>query len=124
MKSECHSGIKRVTLNYSEALKHEVGTAIKGGMSYQQACLKYGIKSPSTVHGWIKSHGGFTKGRKMKSKRNQSKEPEAQSKLDKEKRDLELALSRMSLKVYCLETVIEEASKYYQEDLKKKFTQP
>jgi len=38
----------------------------------------------------------------MKSKKIRFKESEVLSKLDKEKRELELALSRMSLKVHCL----------------------
>ena len=58
-----------------------------------------------------------------KSKGGQSKESESLIRLSKEKRELELALAKMSLKVYCLETVIEEAGKHYQEDLKKKFIQ-
>ena len=118
MKSE-----EQIKTRYSEALKHEVAAAVKGGMSYQQACEKYAIKAPSTVFGWVKSHGGIARGKKMKTKKSQVKESEALSKLEKEKRELELALSRMSLKVHCLEIVIEEAGKHYQEDLKKKFIQ-
>jgi len=110
-----------VVLGYSEALKYEVVKAIKGGMSYKEACLKYGIKAPSTVHSWVKSGRGAKK--LKKSNTNQSRESESLIRFNKEKRELELALARMSLKVYCLETVIEEASKHYQEDLKKKFIQ-
>lgn len=113
----------RVVTQYSEALKHEVAAAVNGGMSYQRACEKYAIKSPSTVYGWVKSHGGTKRTNKMKSKSIKLKGSEDQLKLVKEKRELELALSRMSLKVHCLETVIEEAGKHYKEDLKKKFTQ-
>lgn len=114
---------ERVVTQYSEALKQEVVLAVKGGMSYQEACAKYAIRAPSTVFGWVKSQGYVIRGKKMKPKKSQIKETEALSKLEKEKRELELALSRMSLKVHCLELVIEEASKHYQEDLKKKFTQ-
>ena len=110
-----------VISGYSEALKYEVVKSIQGGMSYKAACSKYGIKAPSTVYGWVKSGRGA---KRMKKKNGvQSKESESVILVNKEKRDLELALAKMSLKVYCLETVIEEASKHYQEDLKKKFTQ-
>ena len=114
---------ERKITQYSEALKQEVALAVKGGMSYQEACAKYGIRAPSTVYGWVKSQGYVIRCKKMKPKKSQIKETEALSKLEKEKRELELALSRMSLKVHCLEIVIEEAGKHYQEDLKKKFTQ-
>jgi len=63
--------------------------------------------------------GGANKLKKSKNIRSDASE--SLIKLSKEKRELELALAKMSLKVYCLETVIEEASKHYQEDLKKKF---
>lgn len=110
-----------VVLGYSEALKYEVVKAIKGGMSYKEACSKYAIKAPSTIHGWVQSGRGAKKLKKPKD--SQSNESESLIRLNKEKRELELALSKMSLKVYCLETVIEEASKHYHEDLKKKFIQ-
>jgi len=114
---------EEIRTGYTEALKQEVSAAIIGGMSYQQACEKYAIRAPSTVYGWVKRYRGVTGGKKMKSKKIRFKESEVLSKLGKEKRELELALSRMSLKVHCLEIVIEEAGKHYQEDLKKKFTQ-
>lgn len=114
---------ERVVTRYSEALKQEVALAVKGGMSYQEACAKYAIRAPSTVYGWVKSQGYVNRGKKMKPKKSQIKETELLGKLEREKRELELALSRMSLKVHCLEIVIEEAGKHYQEDLKKKFIQ-
>ena len=40
---------------YSEAFKYEVVKSVQGGMGYKEACSKYGIKAPSTVHGWVKS---------------------------------------------------------------------
>jgi transposase-like protein len=112
---------KRVSLEYNEAIKYEVVKAVQRGMSYNEACSKYGIKAPSTVYGWVKKGQGAKS--RMKSKQSKNREPEILITLSKEKRELELALAKMSLKVYCLETVIEEASKHYQEDLKKKFTQ-
>ena len=112
---------KRTNSEYSEALKYEVVKAVKNGMSYTTACSKYGISAPSTVHGWVK--GGIGASISMRSKKSKAKDPDTLIALSKEKRELELALAKMSLKVYCLETVIEEASKHYQEDLKKKFTQ-
>lgn len=120
MSVEENAKMERV-VRYSEALKHEVSKSIKGGMSYREAGAKYGIRSVSTMYGWVKNYGGVKKGSKMKVK--QSNEAVHLSKVDTTKRELELALARMSLKVYCLETVIEEAGKYYQEDLKKKFSQ-
>jgi len=56
----------RAVTQYSEALKHEVAAAVKGGMSYQQACEKYAIKAPSTVYSWVKSHGSTKRTKKMK----------------------------------------------------------
>ena len=120
MKSESR---ETALVHYGEAVKHEVAAAIKGGMSYQHACSKYGIKSASTVCKWMKTYGGGKKVRKMRIRDKQSTESEALAKSAQEKRELELALARMSLKTHCLETVIEEASKYYREDVKKKFTQ-
>lgn len=112
---------KRVSLEYNEAVKYEVVKAVQRGMSYNEVCSRYGIKAPSTVYGWVKKGQGVKSG--MGTKKSKNKESESLVALNKEKRELELALAKMSLKVYCLETVIEEASKHYQEDLKKKFTQ-
>ncbi len=112
---------RRVGARYNEALKYEAVKAVKGGMSYAEVCSKYGIKAPSTVYGWVKGARGAESG--MRTKKRQTKEPDSLIVITREKRELELALARMSLKVYCLETVLEEASKHYQEDLKKKFTQ-
>lgn len=109
--------------HYSEALKQEVSAAIKAGMSYQQACVKYGIRAPSTIFQWVKNQSGVRRAKSIKPKGNQAKEPETVSRLEREKRELELALSRMSLKVHSLEVMIEEAGKHYKEDLKKKFIQ-
>lgn len=114
---------ERIQGRYNEALKQEVASAIKGGMSYQAACSKYAIKAPSTVYSWVKKYGASTGGKRVKGRKRQNKESESLIKLEHEKRELELALSRMSLKVHCLEIVIEEAGKHYQEDLKKKFIQ-
>ena len=107
-----------VVLGSTEALKYELAKALKGGMSYKEACLKYGIKAPSTVRSWVKKGRGAKKFKK--SNTNQSRESDSLIRFNKEKRELELALSKMSLKVYCLEIVIEEASKHYQEALKKR----
>jgi len=47
-----------VVSGYSEALKYEVVKAIKRGMSYKEARLKY---APSTVHSSVKSGRGAKK---------------------------------------------------------------
>ena len=112
---------RRVNPAYTEALRTEVVNAVHRGMSYADACSKYGIKAKSTIQGWVKGRGGATS--RMKTKKGRNRESDLLIILQKEKRELELALAKMSLKVYCLETVIEEASQHYQEDLKKKFIQ-
>jgi transposase len=94
---------------------------MRSGMSYQAAAKKYGIKAHSTICGWVKKYGGIpSSGKKMKPKTS-DQACELEIKPSKE-RELELALANMSVKVYCLETMLEEASKHYKEDLKKKFT--
>ena len=118
MKTERERGVNLV---YSEALRTEVVNAVQSGMSYADACSKYGIKAKSTLQWWVKGRRGGTLG--MKAKKCRNRESDLLSLLKKEKRELELALAKMSLKVYCLEAVIEEAGQHYQEDLKKKFIQ-
>lgn len=109
---------------YSEALKQEVVSAVKRGMSYQEACKKYAIRAPSTVYDWVNRQGTGTGARNMEGKNKKSRyEVVASKQLEQEKRELEIALGKMSLRVHCLETVLDEASKHYKEDLKKKFIQ-
>jgi len=113
----------RVVVNssYGEALKHEVVKAILGGLSYRDASKRYGIRGHSTMAGWVKKYGG-AKRMKKKSSSSEAGRNVSIGGPDREKLELERALGRMSLKVCVLETVIEEAGKYYKEDLKKKFS--
>ena len=109
--------------NYSEALKLEVVEAIIGRkLSQAEACSRYGIKGHSTILKWMRKYQGA----KMKRGNKNSTAPtraNERAKLIEEKKQLEQALLKATVRVHCLETLIEEAEARYGTDFKKVYIQ-
>ena len=108
---------------YSEALKLEVVKLVSSGkLSQSAACSRYGIKGKSTIPKWIVKYQGA----KMKKAKRQNVSVDAQSeiaKLQEEKKQLERALLKSTVRVSCLEAVIEAVEAQYGTDFKKDSTQ-
>ena len=113
----------RSYVNYSEALKIEVVEAVTGGkLSHSEACSRYGIKGHSTVLKWIRKYQGADMKRENKKRATRTK-PTELARLVEEKRQLEQALLKATVRVHCLETLIEEAESRYGTDFKKTYIQ-
>ena len=105
---------------YSEALKLEVVAAITSGkLSQEEARSKYGIKGHSTILKWVNR----CQGAKMKKGNKQTNRQNENAKLKEEKKQLEGALLKATVRVHCLEAIIEEVEAKYDTDLKKVYTQ-
>ena len=108
---------------YSESLKLEVVKLVSSGkLSQSAACSRYGIKGKSTISKWLIKYQG-TKMNKSKRK-NLSIDAESKTtKLEEEKKLLERALLKATVRVNCLEAIIEEAEARYGTDFKKESIQ-
>lgn len=113
----------RSVSNYSEALKMEVIEAVMSRkLSKTQACSRYGIKGHSTILKWIRKYQG-TKMKPGNKKQTRTTRSSDIAKLLEEKQQLEQALLKATVRVHCLETVIEEAESRYGTDFKKAYIQ-
>ena len=109
--------------NYSEALKLEVVEAVIGKkLSQAEACSKYGIKGHSTILKWIRKYQG-AKMKRVNKKSAITAKPNEAAKLQEEKKQLEQALLKATVRIHCLETLIEEAEARYGKDFKKAYIQ-
>ena len=109
--------------NYSEALKLEVVEAIVGKkLSQAEACSRYGIKGHSTILKWITKYQGAKMKRGNQNSAKTAKVNESE-KLLEEKKQLEQALLKATVRVHCLETLIEKAEAQYGTDFKKVYIQ-
>lgn len=106
---------------YPEVFKYEVvNRVLKEGLSLEEASRKYGIKGHMTIKRWLLRYG---KGKYKPVERMNNKETTKElEKLKKEKAELESALLRSSIKINCLEKIIEAAEDHYGEDFKKNIT--
>lgn len=105
-------------IKYPEAFKYEVvNKVIKEGLSLEEASRKYGIKGHTTIKKWLLKYG---KGKYKPVKKMKNRETTTEvEKLKKEKAELESALLRSSIKINCLEKIIEAAEDHYGENFKK-----
>lgn len=108
---------------YSEATKLEVvGAVTSGKLSQEEARSKYGVKGHSTILKWINKYQGIKMKRVTKPSFVTSKQNE-NAKLKEEKKQLEGALLKATVRVHCLEAIIEELETKSGVDLKKAYTQ-
>jgi len=105
---------------YSEALKLKVVRELEQGrITPLQAQKEYGIGGGQTIRGWVKRYG---KGKSARGRRSVSSGMDQRiERLEGQKRDLERALARASVKVAALEALMEEAEAFYGEGFKKNF---
>jgi len=107
-----------MVLKYPEAFKYEVVNAVlKDNLSLEEAGRKYGIKGHTTIKRWLLKYGK-TKSKLYNKMKKKEISPEIE-KLKREKAELESALLRSSIKINCLEKVLEAAEDHYGEDFKK-----
>jgi transposase len=105
---------------YSEAFRKTVVGEYEAGESIEQLRRRYGIGGSTTVQKWIKKYG--VAGLRHEVVVMQRADEERRDKqLEARIRELEAALSQLTLDKLMLETTLEVASERYGEDLKKRY---
>lgn len=106
------------TRQYSTAFKLKVIEEVESGMSIREARRRYKIGGKMTIDKWIRALGNPNLQRPIKGVVMPADTIEQ---LKKEKAELEAALSRVTIKNICLESLVEATEEYYGIDLKKNF---
>jgi transposase-like protein len=61
---------RRVEIRYSEAFKMEVVRELEaGGLAFEEAAMKYGIKGKTTVSRWVRQYGNGSRGKVLRVER-------------------------------------------------------
>ncbi len=107
---------------YSEVFKRQLVRDLeRKRITRLEAIQKYGISGGSTITGWLRRYGS---GKPVRSKRvswQKSTETAKMLLLERQKRELEQALARLTVEKVALEALIEEAQAHLNIDLKKTF---
>jgi transposase len=107
----------RYGLSFRQKVVREVE---EEGLTIKAAQLRYGIKGAHTIQGWIRKFGKhYLLGTIIRIESMEEKDQI--KKMQEEIRKLKIALADSLMAQRCLETVIDEASREYQRDLKKSF---
>jgi len=109
--------IKRYSISFKQKVVNEIE---QEGLSISEANRRYGITGGATVRKWLKELGrshllNVVMRVEMKDEKDRLLE------LEKENKQLKIALAEAYLARDCAEEVIRQAGKIYQTDLKKKF---
>ncbi len=106
---------------YSEAFKRQVVRDLeRGRITAVEVARKYGVTGGETIRGWLRRYGtGRVAGKK--AKRQASVDSRKVLVLERQKRDLEQAVARLSVEKTALESLIEEAQAHLGVELKKTF---
>lgn len=109
---------------YTEAFKLEVvNDVLSTGLGIVAARRKYGIKGHGTIRTWLNKYGSSKQSKAKQMKKQEQISIVEVEKLRREKKELEVALLKASVKVSCLESILERAEIDYGADFKKSITQ-
>ena len=112
---------KATAKRYSEAFKRQVVRDLERGKTTRAEIVRnYGITGGSTIDGWLRRYGtGRVTGKQAK----QRKTVESRKLLvvERQKRELEQAVARLTIEKVALESLIEEAQAHLGLELKKTF---
>lgn len=103
---------------YSEAFRKTVVKEYEAGESVEELRRRYGIGGTTTVQRWVKKYGvaGL---RHEVVVMQRADEQKREKQLEARIKELEAALSQLTLDKLMLETTLEVASERYGEDVKK-----
>lgn len=111
----------RITKRYSLSFKKKVVSEIESGrLTVTEAQKLYDIGGTTTISTWMKRLGKNHLLNKV-VRIETTDEVSRLKALEKENQRLESALAQAHIKVVSLESVIEEASSFYDADIKKNF---
>jgi len=113
---------KATAKRYSEAFKRQVVRDLeKGVTTVAEVRRRYGITGAMTIPGWLKRYGKGIVKKASGKKAQQVVESRRFLVLERQKRELEQALTRITVEKTALESLIEEAESHLGIDLKKTF---
>ena len=114
---------KRITKRYSEAFKRQVVSEYEDGSSVQDLRRKYGITGNGTIERWVKqyAHVGL---RHELITIQRTAERQRERELQERVRELEVAVSQLTLEKIVLESTVAEAEKLLGQDVKKNDAPP
>ena len=111
---------KEYMRRYSEAFRRTVVREYEDGESIERLRRRYGIGGKGTIQKWIRRYGVAGLRHEvvvMQRADEQGREKELEARI----RELEAALSQLTLDKLMLETTLEVASERYGENIKKKY---
>ena len=115
---------ERTIKRYSLAFKQKVVSEIESGqLTISQAQKLYHITGGITIQNWLKKLGKSHLLNKV-IRVETTDEVSRLKELSQLNRQLESALAQAHLKIVALESILDEASRVYGEDIKKKFVTP
>lgn len=107
---------------YSEAFKRQLVRDLeRKRITRAEAIKKYGISGGSTITAWLRRYGSGKPVRSKRVSQQKSTETAKMLLLERQKRELEQAVARLTVEKVALESLVEEAQTHLNIDLKKTF---
>jgi transposase len=109
---------KRIMKRYGEAFKRQVVSEYEDGYSVQDLRRKYGITGNGTIERWVRQYANAGLRHELITIQR-AVERERERELEKRVRELEAAVSQLTLEKIVLESSLAEAEKLLGQDVKK-----
>ncbi len=107
---------------YSEAFKRQVALDIKAGrVSIPEVKRRYGVVGGATIKGWLTRYGGKMTTMKRPRGRPKSEATAKVAELEKDKRQLEQAIARLTVEKIAIQSLMKEAEEHYGEEFRRNF---
>jgi transposase-like protein len=114
---------KRITKRYSEAFKRQVVCEYEDGFSVQDLRRKYGITGNGTIERWVRQYANAGLRQELITIQRAA-ERERERQLQQRVRELEAAVSQLTLEKIVLESTVAEAEKLLGQEVKKNDARP
>lgn len=114
---------KRITKRYSEAFKRQVVCEYEDGFSVQDLRRKYGITGNGTIERWVRQYANAGLRQELITIQRAA-ERERERELQQRVRELEAAVSQLTLEKIVLESTVAEAEKLLGQEVKKNDVRP
>jgi transposase-like protein len=114
---------KRITKRYSEAFKRQVVCEYEDGFSVQDLRRKYGITGNGTIERWVRQYANAGLRQELITIQRAA-ERERERELQQRVRELEAAVSQLTLEKIVLESTVAEAEKLLGQEVKKNDARP
>lgn len=114
---------KRIVKRYSEAFKRQIVSEYEDGFSLYDLRRKYGITGNGTIERWVRQYANAGLRHELVTIQRAA-ERERERELQQRVRELEAAVSQLTLEKIVLESTLAEAEKLLGQDVKKNDVPP